>query len=81
MTYLITIDQAQGLAKAAAELTALAGVSDVDLSDEMLHITELGDGSGDLKVELTDGPYKRFVDVDGKVWFKSTYQRADEEGK
>lgn len=81
MSFLITIDQAQGIAKAAAELAAVTKVSDIT-TDEMLHLTRLGDGSGDIRVELTNGPYKRFVDVDGKVWYKSTAQREnDKENK
>lgn len=65
-TFLLTPRQAKGISEAvrSIELTALG--EGIGLSpDEYVHLTDLTDGSGDIRVEFTDYPGKRYVYADG----------------
>lgn len=65
MNFLLHVKQASGIAEAVDELVKEEKSAD---PDEMVHVTEMVDGSNGLKVELTASDNSRWIGEDGKVY-------------
>jgi hypothetical protein len=61
-TFLLKPVQAMAIGRAVAELFPFS-----TSNEEMVHLTDLGDGSGVVRVELTSPTEKRYVTEDGMV--------------
>jgi predicted RNA-binding protein YlqC (UPF0109 family) len=65
VNFLLHTKQVKGLAEAVDELVKEEKSAD---PDEMVHVTEMVDGSNGLKVELTASDNSRWIGQDGKVY-------------